>query len=183
VAVPLYVTREQYFTAATEILSEQGYHRLKMTALHQRLGVTSGSFYHYFKNWPDFVAGFLAYWTAHTNQIAEKSAATPDPLDRLELLRALTRTVPHDAEVAIRTWSAMDPMVAAAQRDVDRRRIDIIRTAVVEATGSERDADRFAELGLSMIVGWQQLRQPFDPEAMDWMLTRFIAMVTPLAKP
>jgi hypothetical protein len=91
--------------------------------------------------------------------------------------------VPHDAEVAIRTWSAMDPMVAAAQRDVDRRRLDIIRTAVVEATGSERDADRLAELGLSMIVGWQQLRQPFDPEAMDWMLTRFIEMVTQLAEP
>jgi hypothetical protein len=34
-----------------------------------------------------------------------------------------------------------------------------------------------------MIVGWQQLRQPFDPEAMDWMLTRFIEMVTQLAEP
>lgn len=176
-AVPLYVTREQYFTAATEILSAEGFRRLNMTALHRRLGVSSGSFYNYFRNWPDFVRKYLEQWTAHTDQIAERASAELDPLDRLRLLRRLTRTVAHDAEVAIRTWGAMEPMVAEAQREVDRKRLALIRIAVAEASGGRDDADRMAELALSMIVGWQQLRQPFDAERMDWMLSRFIEMV------
>lgn len=176
--MPLYVTREQYFTAATEILSADGYRGLRMTALHRALGVSSGSFYNYFRNWPDFVRQFLEQWTAHTDSIAARAAEAPDAVDRLRLLRGLTRTVPHDAEVAIRTWAAMEPSVAEAQREVDRRRLVLIRAAVVEAAGENEDTDRMAQLALSMIVGWQQLRRPFDPETMDWMLGRFIEMVT-----
>ncbi len=171
--MPTLVTREDYFGAATDILSEEGFGGLKMTALHRRLGVSSGSFYNYFQNWDDFVRGFLEDWTVRTNDIADR-AATADSFERLELLRRLTRTVPHRAEAAIRTWAAMDPAVAAAQRDVDARRVALLETALVQVTGDAELAGLLAESALSMIVGWQQLSRPFDAEKLDWMLRNFI---------
>ena len=176
--MPTLVSRADYFGAATDLLSEHGYRGLTMTALHRRLGVSSGSFYNYFKNWDEFVRAFLEHWTVHTNDIADRAAATADSLERLHLLRELTRTVAHDAEAAIRTWAAMDPAVAAAQRDMDQRRLALIRAAVVEVTGDEERAGHLAESALSMIVGWQQISSPFDADKMDRMLSDFIAGLT-----
>jgi AcrR family transcriptional regulator len=173
--VPTLVSPEDYFGAATDLLSEDGYRGLTMTALHRRLGVSSGSFYNYFRNWDEFVRAFLEHWTVRTNDIADRAAATVDSFERLHLLRALTRTVAHNAEAAIRIWAAMDPAVAAAQRDVDQRRLALIRAAVIEVTGDEERAGRLAESALSMIVGWQQISRPFDADRMDRMLNDFIA--------
>ena len=172
--MPTLVSREDYFEAATDILSEDGFGGLKMTALHRRLGVSSGSFYHYFQNWDEFVRGFLEHWTVRTNDIADTAAATADSFERLQLLRHLTRTVPHRAEAAIRTWAAMDPAVASARRDVDARRVALLESALVQVTGDPRRAVLLAESALSMIVGWQQISRPFDAEKLDWMLRNFI---------
>lgn len=177
--MPSDARREHYFTAAIEILAEQGFRGLKMTTLHRRLGVTSGSFYHFFRSWPDFVAQFLAYWTEiYTDEAVAEALPARDPLDRLAGMRARARVVPHDAEAAIRTWSTVDSQVERFQREVDRRRIELIRLAVVDATGREDDADRLAALGLAMIVGLQQLTRPVDVDAIDWALARFIDLVT-----
>ncbi|GAA4546515.1 TetR/AcrR family transcriptional regulator [Pseudonocardia xishanensis] len=175
--MPHYVSREDYFEAATAILSEVGFKALKMTTLHQRLGVTSGSFYNYFRNWPDFVAQFLEHWVGRTDRIAEQAAQPGDPLDRLVLLRKLSRTVPHDAEAAIRIWSAMDPAVAKIQADVDARRLALIRRAVAEVQGHEEDAEDLARYCLSLVVGVQQLTRPVDLDLLDDHLDRFIRQV------
>ena len=174
--MPQYVGREDYYAAAVEILSGSGSGDLSMTALHRRLGVSSGSFYNWFRNWPDFVTQFLEHWAARTEEIAREAAAPLAPLERLELLRRLARTVPHDAEAAIRVWSTGDPAVAAAQREVDRRRREVVRAAVVEA-GAGADADELAELYLSMIVGVQLLHRPVDVDALDRLLARFVELV------
>lgn len=172
--MPTLVSREDYFGAATDILSEDGFRGLKMTALHRRLGVSSGSFYNYFQNWDDFVRSFLEHWTVRTNDIADRAAATTDSFERLHLLRDLARTVPHRAEAAIRTWAAMDPAVADAQRDVDARRVALLESALAEVTGDPQRARLLAESALSMIVGWQQISRPFDEATLDWMLGNFI---------
>jgi AcrR family transcriptional regulator len=170
--------RERYFDAAIEILSEAGFRDLKMTALHRRLGLTSGSFYHHFNSWPDFVRQFLAYWTEfHTDAAVAAAVPLQDPVQRLEQMRVLATKVPHDAESAIRIWGAMDPEVARVQQDVDRKRLDLIRLAVVEATGNPDDADRLAGLALAIIVGYQQLGRPVDVDALDQALGQFNAMV------
>jgi AcrR family transcriptional regulator len=175
--LPHYVSRDDYFAAAVGILSEVGFRGLKMTALHQRLGVTSGSFYNYFRNWPDFVQQFLAHWLDRTDQIAQEAARPNEAVNRLELLRGLSKTVPHDAEAAIRIWAAMDPAVGEVQRAVDERRVDLIAQAVAQVRGHEHDAHRLAELCLAGVVGLQMLRRPVDLDEMDWQLAQFITLV------
>jgi AcrR family transcriptional regulator len=179
--VPGSASREKYFAAALEILTDQGSGHLTMTALHQRLEVSSGSFYHFFNSWDDFVAQFLESWIEQTAEISSKAERESDPFDRLETLRFLARTVPHAAEAAMRIWSATDSAVAAAQRHVDTQRLAIIRNAVRAAGVTDVQADHLARHGLSIIVGWQQLSRPFDLQMLDEMLGQFIELVRGLA--
>jgi AcrR family transcriptional regulator len=176
--MPESVTRERYFTAAIEILSQGGFRELKMTALHERLGLTSGSFYHYFKSWPDFVRQFLSYWTKfHTDVTIAANASPQDPVHRLMQMRVQASRLPHDAEAAIRIWSAMDPIVAAVQHEVDHKRKEIIRMAVVEATGVQEGAGELANLAMTIIVGHQLLCRPTDVAALDVALEQFVELV------
>lgn len=170
-------SREKYFTAALEILTDQGFGHLRMTALHQRLGVSSGSFYHFFAGWDDFVAQFLENWIEQTAEISAQAQRASDPFDRLETLRWLARSVPHSAEAAMRLWSATDPAVTTAQHHVDTQRLAIIREAVSAAGVTDAQADLLARHGLSIIAGWKQLSHPFDLQALDEMLGQFIELV------
>ncbi|OPX12436.1 TetR/AcrR family transcriptional regulator [Mycobacterium sp. AT1] len=170
-------TPDRYFGAALDILTENGSGDLTMTALHRRLKVSSGSFYHFFHGWGDFVAQFLDSWIAQTAAISAKAQQESAPFDRLEILRRLAASVPHAAEVAIRTWSATDPAVTTAQRHVDAQRLAIIREAVAAAGVTDARADLLARHGLSIIVGWQQLSDPFDADVLDEMLGQFIELV------
>jgi AcrR family transcriptional regulator len=162
-------------------LTEEGSGHLTMTALHQRLGVSSGSFYHFFGGWEDFVAQFLESWIAQTAEISSEAEQASDPFDRLEVLRWLARTVPHAAEAAMRIWSATEPAVVTAQRHVDTQRFAIIRDAVCAAGVTDARADTLARHGLSIIVGWQQLSRPFDLDVLDELLGQFIELVRSFA--
>lgn len=170
-------SREKYFAAALEILTDQGFGHLRMTSLHQRLGVSSGSFYHFFAGWDDFVAQFLQNWVGQTAEISAQAQLASDPFNRLETLRLLARSVPHSAEAAMRLWSATDPAVATAQYHVDTQRLAIIREAVSAAGVTNSRAGLLAQHGLSIIVGWQQLSHPFDAYVLDDMLGQFIELV------
>jgi len=46
------VFREAYFETGLDVLSDLGYGGLKLAEVCSRLGVTTGSFYHYFSGWP-----------------------------------------------------------------------------------------------------------------------------------
>ena len=48
------VSREAYFETGLDVLSDLGYGGLKLAEVCNRLGVTTGSFYHYFPGWPAY---------------------------------------------------------------------------------------------------------------------------------
>ena len=53
------VTRESYFDAGLEVLSDLGYGGLKLAEVCNRLGVTTGSFYHYFASWSAYTRALV----------------------------------------------------------------------------------------------------------------------------
>jgi hypothetical protein len=56
------VSRESFFEAGLDALSDLGYGGLKLAEVCNRLGVTTGSFYHYFSRWPAYTKEFVAHW-------------------------------------------------------------------------------------------------------------------------
>jgi AcrR family transcriptional regulator len=172
------VTQEQYFEAALARLASHGSDGLTIGGLCAQLGVTSGSFYHYFGSWAGFVAALLAHWEAERTQtIVDQASAVADPESRLDLLREQAGALPHDAEAAIRAWSQADEVVGQAQRRVDRLRHGQLRDAVLGMGVPADRAERLATMGLALLVGLQQLDRPVDRAALRAVFDEFGAMV------
>ncbi|MDT5366377.1 MAG: hypothetical protein QOC62_808, partial [Mycobacterium sp.] len=81
------VSREVYFETGLDVLSDLGYGGLKLAEVCHRLGVTTGSFYHYFSSWRVYTSELVAHWMhARTLQIVKAVRAEPDPRRRIDTL-------------------------------------------------------------------------------------------------
>jgi AcrR family transcriptional regulator len=155
--------REGFFTAAMALLAREGRAGLRLATLCRDVGVTSGSFYHHFGGWDGFVDALLAHWEAvDTHRLAELAAREPDPEGRLDVLKHLALTFPHEAETAIRAWAHGDERVAAVQARVDEHRRAVVAEALVAAGVDADRADRLADLALAVLIGRQQRLGPTD---------------------
>ena len=155
--------REGFFTAAMALLAREGRSGLRLAALCRDVGVTSGSFYHHFGGWDDFVDALLEHWEiVDTRRLAELAGREPDPEGRLDVLKHLALTFPHEAETAIRAWAHGDPRVAAVQERVDEQRRRVVAEALVGAGVQGERADRLADLALAVLIGRQQRLGPTD---------------------
>ncbi|MET0315261.1 MAG: helix-turn-helix domain-containing protein, partial [Rhodococcus fascians] len=110
------VSRESYIETGLEVLSDLGYGGLKLAEVCNRLGVTTGSFYHYFTSWSAYTRDMVAHWVqVRTVASAEAVRAEADPRRRVDLLIQEALALPHGAEAAIRVWSSIDRDVQAVQ--------------------------------------------------------------------
>ncbi|MGE0220669.1 TetR/AcrR family transcriptional regulator [Mycolicibacterium sp.] len=168
-------SRESYFDAGLDVLSDLGYGGLKLAEVCQRLGVTSGSFYHYFTNWSEYTRELVEHWrNGMTVQVVEAVAAEPDPRRRLDHLIEAGLTLPHPAEAAIRVWSSIDPQVRAVQTEVDRQRFDTVYGSALEILGDERQAELFAAWAVYLLVGYEQASLPPDPGGLAWIVGQLL---------
>lgn len=164
------VSRESYFDTGLDVLSDLGYGGLKLAEVCNRLGVTTGSFYHYFPNWSAYTRELIAHWRqARTMRVVEAVRADPDPHRRIETLIEEALALPHGAEAAIRVWSSLDPDVYTVQAVVDQLRFDIIYESAREIIGNDLTARYFAAWGVYLIVGYEQSTLPRDTEALKWI--------------
>src|ERR1700742_4247960 len=80
-------SRESYFDTGLDVLSDLGYGGLKLAEVCQRLGVTSGSFYHYFSNWSAYTRELVAHWKqVSTTELVAMSREEHNPRQRIEQL-------------------------------------------------------------------------------------------------
>ncbi|HYZ67182.1 MAG TPA: TetR/AcrR family transcriptional regulator [Mycobacterium sp.] len=164
------VSRESYFEAGLDVLSDLGYGGLKLAEVCGRLGVTTGSFYHYFSGWSAYTSELISHWMqARTVQVIEAVRAEPDPRRRIDTLIQVGLTLPHRAEAAIRAWSSVDPQVYGIQAAVDQQRFDIMYESAFEILQSKRQAHLFAAWGVYLLVGFEQAILPRDTDALTWI--------------
>jgi AcrR family transcriptional regulator len=164
------LSREAYFETGLDVLSDLGYGGLKLAEVCGRLGVTSGSFYHYFSNWSDFTHELVNHWKqVSATELANCCRREPDPRRRIDQLIHTGLNLPHGAEAAIRSWSSLDPRVHAAQEEVDRARHDILRESALEILHHERQAQLFADWALYLLVGYEQCTLPKDKVGLEWI--------------
>lgn len=169
---------ETYFAAAMGLLAGPGLPALRIGRLCREVGVTSGSFYHHFENWDAFVAALLEHWAGEeVDRILVLVRREPDPVERVHLMKRLALTVPHAAETAIRRWAGTDAVVAAAQQRVDDRRREALREVLGPLLDDEGLVATLAEVGLSLLVGHQQLHHSGPPVDLAAQLDQFETLV------
>jgi AcrR family transcriptional regulator len=169
------VLREAYFDAGLKILADSGYGALKLAEVCDRLGVTTGSFYHHFGNWPTYTRELVAHWMqTHTVLLIELARADADPRRRIGNLCRIGLTLPHGAEAAIRSWSSTDPEVRAVQVEVDQQRFNVLFEAALEILGNRRQAQLFANWAVYLLVGYEQATLPRNPVAQAWIIDQLL---------
>ena len=169
------LSRRAYFETGLDVLAERGYAGLKLAEVCTRLGVTSGSFYHYFDNWAAYTHELVGYWkNASTKNLAECCTRSRDPRRRIDLLIHNGLNLPHGAEAAIRTWSALDPRVRAAQEAVDSERHEIMRQAALQILRDERQAHVFADWSVYLLIGYEQCSLPKKKASLEWIASQML---------
>jgi AcrR family transcriptional regulator len=167
------VTKEAYFETGLEVLSDLGYGGLKLAEVCNRMGVTTGSFYHYFDSWSAYTGGLVRDWyLTLTVKRVESLRSEPDPRKRIDAIFEVGFHLPHGAERAIRSWSSVDPQVHAVQVEVDRQRVEIITESAVEILHDRRLAHLFALWALYLLVGYEQSTLPPDTDGLAWMVAQ-----------
>ncbi|CAJ1505793.1 TetR/AcrR family transcriptional regulator [[Mycobacterium] kokjensenii] len=169
------LSRQAYFETGLDVLSELGYGGLKLAEVCNRLGVTTGSFYHYFASWPVYTRDLIQHWLEErTVQHVEFVRAIPDPRQRVGSLIEIAMTLPHGAEGAIRSWSSADPRVYEVQAEVDRQRYDIVYQSAREVLQHDRQAELFANWAMYLLVGFEQVLLPRDNAAFAWIADQLL---------
>jgi AcrR family transcriptional regulator len=169
------VSREAYFETGLDVLSDLGYGGLKLAEVCNRLGVTTGSFYHYFSGWPAYTRELVGHWMqARTVQVVEAVRAEPDPRRRIDTLIQVGLGLPHGAEAAIRVWSSVDSEVYSVQAAVDRQRFDIMFESAFEILQNKRQAQMFAAWGVYLLVGYEQATLPRETDALEWIVGQLL---------
>ena len=100
----------------------------------------------------------------------EKSA---DPLARIDVLRRIAVSVNHEAESAIRGWARTNPIVADYQRQVDTARETVLTQAFLDIGIDESEAHVLARIGLTILVGTQQIEDKVDRKRLDTLLSEY----------
>ncbi|MGB0437471.1 MAG: TetR/AcrR family transcriptional regulator [Mycobacterium sp.] len=168
-------SKESFFEVGLEILSDRGYGGLKLAEVCQRLGVTTGSFYHHFSSWSAYTQQLVAHWREDmTTKVVEAVGAEPDPRKRIDSLIQTGLALPHGAEAAIRVWSSIDPRVHAVQAAVDSQRFATVYEAALEILHSERQAELFAGWALYLLVGYEQVTMPPDAGGFAWIVAQLL---------
>ena len=165
--------RESYFTTGLEVLADLGIGGLKLAEVCGRLGVTTGSFYHYFSSWSAYTKELIEYWRQDlTVRLSELFNQQPDPRKRMQVIISTVLTLPHSAEAAIRAWSSIDPEVHAVQVEVDEVRFKVCYDYAIEISGDKRQAEVFAYWSVYLLVGYEQTTLARDPKAYELVMNQ-----------
>ena len=168
------MSRESYFETGLDVLSDVGYGGLKLAEVCNRLGVTTGSFYHYFPSWSAYTRALVNHWLQQRMDGMAVAYAEPDARRRIDTIIKHAMALPHGAEAAIRVWSSIDPEVLTIQSTVDQRRFDVMFDAALEVLGNEHQARVFASWGMYLLIGYEQCTLPRDTVGLRWVADQLL---------
>ncbi len=152
------LSRLDWIQAGQELLIDGGISSVKLAALTRRLGVTSGSFYHHFAGFREYLQALADYYGGeNVDRIIEALDPVSGPADRIRRIRTLAEEWDvARLDSAMRVWGTSDERARAAVARLDDRLIEILRVSLEELGFSHQEARIRALLAFAAGVG-----QPF----------------------
>lgn len=163
--------RELWLTAGQDLLRRGGAPAVKLSALTQVLGLTTGSFYHHFAGMADYLSQLARYYGTEQPRAGLAQIDDPDPRVRLRRLYALAlddEMRPLDA--AMRDWAGSDPEAAAAVREADAILLEFLATAFADLGHPASAARARAQLMFAAGVAHYTPPWPVDAGILDEVL-------------
>ncbi|MDG2304467.1 MAG: TetR/AcrR family transcriptional regulator [Candidatus Binatia bacterium] len=158
--------RELWLEAGQELLRRGGIVSVKLQALTDEIGLTTGSFYHHFNGMKDYLDQLARFYGADQVRKNLFTVNDADPRMRLRKLGAMAikdRMVPLDA--AMRDWAGSNRIAAASVRAADEHLMRFIAKAFRNLGYPRREAQVRAQLLQS--VGVARVMPPWKTLAGD----------------
>ena len=149
---------------------------MKLHALAEELGLTTGSFYHYFDGMSDYLEQLARYYGSDQPRQHLALIDDADPRTRLRHIDEISqddRMQPLDA--AMRDWAGSNKVAADSVREADELMLRFIAKAFRELGFGQKDAQLRARLLLAAGVArisspWRGPRPSID-EVLDILAT------------
>lgn len=152
------LTPRDWLEAGQSLLRRGGLRALKLRPLAEELKVSTGSFYHHFRDFDDYQGKLAAYFAEDqvSDLIAALGRATPDPIGRIRLLgQTVRRRGSSRIAVAMRAWAESDPRARSAVERHDELMLDFLASSLMQIGFSRSEAEIRAygliTLGLSKV--------------------------------
>lgn len=170
-------TRDDWIVAGWTVVCRDGQAGLTLDAVVAEIGVTKGSLYSLFGDWPRYVDALLRWWaTTRYDETFRRSmdqAGTPE--DRLRAYLALGMELDIGGR-ALRLWALDDPELRDEVADGDRRSVEVFTNLLIEA-GVPPDVANFrawvlytAFMGLYLLTPPDDVRHDAQ-QIVGWLLT------------
>ncbi len=155
-------SRRRWLFAGQQLLRDGGLPAVKLLAMAEATGLTTGSFYHHFDNMGAFLHELARFHgDDRARELLGRLDPTAPPRERLDQLAQLTRDermFPLDA--AMRDWAGSDPVAAEAVRASDELLLAFLEAAFLELGFDRADARLRSVTMLS--VGAARIHPPWS---------------------
>ena len=173
-------TREDWLTAARDVLVSDGVAEVKILQIAGRLGVSRSSFYWYFADRDDLLAALLQAWEArNTASIISHCASHSETIaDAVcNFFRCFVDPALFDTglDFAVREWARRDGDLRVRVDTADAARLEAVRQMFLRHGYLDEDADARARILYFMQLGYHALKVV---EPMDLRLSRIGAYIT-----
>jgi len=156
---PIRTSRSDWIAQGLRALGAGGPDAVRVENLAKALGVTKGGFYRHFDDRPALLEAMLDSWERVMIDEAIKGAEAGggDAREMLRRLFAIARSRRSEellkVDLAIRDWARRDTTVATRLRRVDNRRMDYLRSLLVDFCSDPDDVEVRCTLVLSLWIG------------------------------
>ncbi len=159
------LTRLDWVAAGQALLIDGGIDAVKLQRMTERLDVTTGSFYHHFRNLDEFLCALADYYGSKQAQRLIDQARDAVGTDPDAVLRESTtlfgRGSMRQLNIAMRAWAHRDQRAAAAVRRFDR-----VLMGILDQLFLDMGFDEMAAKSRTLIMmGLASL--DFEPEVMQ----------------
>jgi AcrR family transcriptional regulator len=145
-----------WLDAGQALLRTRGIAGIKLAALTAHLGVSTGSFYHHFADFEQYLGALAEHYTVDKvmrDLEVATGAGEAGPVERLQrLARRSVQAGTFDLDRAMRIWATMDPRAEVAVRRSEALVLEFIAQAFAELGFGAQEASLRARVLLSANV-------------------------------
>ena len=171
-------SRDLWLRAGQTLLRRGGASAVKLQALTDELGLTTGSFYHHFSGMADYLDELARYYGADQPAQSRLIIDDPDPIERLRNLDAFSRGDKMQAlDAAMRDWAVTSEVAADAVRAADAALLRFVEKAFADLGFGRAEARTRALLLIS--AGVARIHPPW-PLPKDVFERAVQALTTPV---
>jgi AcrR family transcriptional regulator len=177
------LSREDWLARSLEVIARKG-GRFRIEELARELGVTKGSFYWHFKDREDFVRSVARYWKDYftIRVIREVEKTKGDAKDRLfAVMDMVTREDLPVYNLAVLSWAAYEPAVAAVVREVYKSQHAYVRSLFAEMGFTGEDLEMRTRTFIAYLNTSRMVILPHEPmkDCLRKLRERFAFFVRP----